>query len=118
MSWYGSRPLSFSFSSQSISGFLFRTQPTLMTLESSAMIMDATFASQEEEGRTRLLKIMQEFLVSEAAKHAQKEKSKAGAKSKPAPTGINMEEFIGNTDGFADSGQVQQCSKVHFALTP
>ncbi len=75
-----------------------------MTLESSAMIMDATFTSQEEEGRARLLKIMQEFLVSEAAKHAQKEKSKASTKGKQAATEVNMEELVGNTDGFADSG--------------
>ncbi|KAI0290109.1 hypothetical protein B0F90DRAFT_1654815 [Multifurca ochricompacta] len=85
-------------------GFLFRAQPTLMTLESSAMIMDATFASQEEEGRARLLRIMQEFLVSEATKHAHKEKNKASAKGKQAPTEVNMEELVGNTDGFADSG--------------
>jgi cohesin loading factor subunit SCC2 len=85
-------------------GFLFRAQPTLMTLESSAMIMDATFASQEEEGRARLLKIMQEFLVSESTKHSQKEKNKATTKGKQPPTEVNMEELVGNTDGFADSG--------------
>jgi cohesin loading factor subunit SCC2 len=68
------------------------------------MIMDATFASQEEEGRARLLKIMQEFLVSEAAKHSQKEKNKANMKGKQASTDVNMEELVGNTDGFADSG--------------
>src|ERR1700733_1087249 len=45
-----------------------------MTLESSATIMDAIFASPEEEGRGRLLKIMQEFLVSESSKHSAKEK--------------------------------------------
>jgi len=75
-----------------------------MTLESSAMIMDATFASQEEDGRARLLKIMQEFLVSEATKHAQKEKGKTNVKGKQPPMEINMEELVGNTDGFADSG--------------
>jgi len=75
-----------------------------MTLESSAMIMDATFTSQEEEGRARLLKIMQEFLVSEAAKHGQKEKSRASTKGRQAATEVNMEELVGNTDGFADSG--------------
>jgi cohesin loading factor subunit SCC2 len=75
-----------------------------MTLESSAMVMDATFTSQEEEGRARLLKIMQEFLLSEAAKHSQKEKSKMNAKGKQAATDVNMEELVGNTDGFADSG--------------
>ncbi|KAI9448916.1 sister chromatid cohesion C-terminus-domain-containing protein [Russula earlei] len=85
-------------------GFLFRAQPTLMTLESSAMIMDATFASPEEDGHARLLKIMQEFLVSEAAKHAQKEKNKTNTKGRQVPTDINMEELVGNTDGFADSG--------------
>ncbi|KAI0265712.1 hypothetical protein BC834DRAFT_970070 [Gloeopeniophorella convolvens] len=85
-------------------GFLFRAQPTLMTMESSAVVMDAIFASQEEDGRARLLKIMQEFLVSEAAKHAQKEKAKAGAKGKQAPADVDMEELVGNTDGFADSG--------------
>jgi cohesin loading factor subunit SCC2 len=68
------------------------------------MIMDATFTSHEEEGRARLLKIMQEFLVSEAAKHAQKEKSKGNTKGKQVPTDVNMEELVGNTDGFADSG--------------
>ncbi len=68
------------------------------------MIMDATFASQEEDGRARLLKIMQEFLVSEATKHAQKEKGKTNVKGKQPPMEINMEELVGNTDGFADSG--------------
>lgn len=45
-----------------------------MTLEQSQTIMDAIFASPEEEGRGRLLRIMQDFLVSEAAKHSAKEK--------------------------------------------
>ena len=68
------------------------------------MIMDATFASQEEEGRARLLKIMQEFLVSEATKNAQKEKTKMNTKGKQSATEVDMEELVGNTDGFADSG--------------
>lgn len=55
-------------------GFLFRAQPALMTVESSATIMDHIFASPEEEARGRLLKILQDFLVSEAAKHSAKEK--------------------------------------------
>ena len=48
-----------------------------MTMESSAVIMDAIFESPEEEGRGRLLKIMQDFLISEASKHSAKEKGKA-----------------------------------------
>lgn len=83
-------------------GFLFRSQPTLMTLDSSAVIMDAIFASPEDESRGRLLKILQDFLVSEASKHAAKEKK--SARPKLAATDVNMEELVGNTDGFADSG--------------
>lgn len=55
-------------------GFLFRAQPTLMTLENSATMMDAIFASEEEENRGRLLKLMQEFLLSESSKHSAQEK--------------------------------------------
>jgi cohesin loading factor subunit SCC2 len=83
-------------------GFLFRAQPSLMTLDRSATIMDAIFASPDEESRGRLLRIMQEFLVSEAAKHSTKEKESAKGKSKNVD--VNMEELVGNTDGFADSG--------------
>ncbi|THH14012.1 hypothetical protein EW146_g6273 [Bondarzewia mesenterica] len=83
-------------------GFLFRAQPTLMTLDSSAMIMDAIFASSEDENRGRLLKIMQDFLLSEATKHTEKEKK--SAKGNLTLSDVNMEELVGNTDGFADSG--------------
>ncbi|KAL6300065.1 hypothetical protein BKA93DRAFT_803226 [Sparassis latifolia] len=83
-------------------GFLFRAQPALMTSDGSASIMDAIFASPTEEARGRLLKILQEFLVSEAAKHAAKEKT--NTKGKTVPGKVNMEELVGNTDGFADSG--------------
>lgn len=55
-------------------GFLFRAQPSLLTAEPSAQIMDDIFASDDEDARSRLLKIMQEFLVAEADKHAAKEK--------------------------------------------
>lgn len=94
-----------------------------MTLDQSATIMDAIFASPDEESRGRLLKIMQEFLVSEAAKHSVKEKGSflnsiiarrligltrfsESAKGKSKVAGVNMEELVGNTDGFADSGYV------------
>ncbi|KAF5374102.1 hypothetical protein D9615_008832 [Tricholomella constricta] len=83
-------------------GFLFRAQPTLMTMDKSSSIMDAIFASSEEESHGRLLRIMQEFLISEAAKHSAKEKEVVKGKNKP--TDVNMEELVGNTDGFADSG--------------
>ncbi|TFK39055.1 hypothetical protein BDQ12DRAFT_682942 [Crucibulum laeve] len=83
-------------------GFLFRAQPTLMTLERSTAIMDTIFASPDEDARGRLLKILQEFLLSEAAKHAAREKETT--KAKPKTGDVNMAELVGNTDGFADSG--------------
>ncbi|KAK7056612.1 Sister chromatid cohesion protein 2 [Paramarasmius palmivorus] len=83
-------------------GFLFRAQPTLMTLEWSATIMDAIFMGSDEEAKGRLLKIIQGFLVSEAIKHSAKEKEVS--KGVPTSTEVNMEELVGNTDGFADSG--------------
>lgn len=84
-------------------GFLFRSQPTLMTEERSASIMDGIFQSGSEEAQGRLLKLLQEFLVSEAAKHSSKEKESAGKRSTKA-SDVDMDELIGNTDGFADSG--------------
>ncbi len=45
-----------------------------MTEERSARIMDEIFQSGNEDAQGRLLKLLQEFLVSEAAKHSSKEK--------------------------------------------
>ncbi|KIK69873.1 hypothetical protein GYMLUDRAFT_34262 [Collybiopsis luxurians FD-317 M1] len=84
-------------------GFLFRAQPTLMTMEKSATIMDEIFAADDNDGKARLLKIIQDFLTSESIKHSQHEKESAKQRGmKPAE--VNMEELVGNTDGFADSG--------------
>ncbi|KAJ7465273.1 hypothetical protein FB451DRAFT_1263153 [Mycena latifolia] len=85
-------------------GFLFRAQPSLMTLDRSAVIMDDIFSSPDEVERGRLLKIIQEFLISEAAKHSAKQKDTNATKGKAKPSDVNMEELVGNTDGFADSG--------------
>ncbi|KAF8215671.1 armadillo-type protein [Mycena galopus ATCC 62051] len=85
-------------------GFLFRAQPSLRTQERSAVIMDEIFSSPDEDRRGRLLKIIQDFLISEAAKHSAKLKDVIAVKGKVKPTDVNMEELVGNTDGFADSG--------------
>ncbi|KLO06964.1 hypothetical protein SCHPADRAFT_1002012 [Schizopora paradoxa] len=81
-------------------GFLFKAQPTLMTLESSATMMDAIFASDEDDSRARLLRLMQEFLIAESEKHSEQEKNTAKQKT----SGVNMDELVGNTQGFAESG--------------
>ncbi|KAF5376813.1 hypothetical protein D9757_008902 [Collybiopsis confluens] len=86
-------------------GFLFRAQPTLMTLERSATIMDEIFAANDYDGKARLLKIIQDFLVSESIKHSQSEKESESTKHRSMKAAeVNMEELVGNTDGFADSG--------------
>lgn len=95
-----------------------------MTDESSAETMDAIFAAPEEEPRSMLLKIVQEFLESEAIKQADREKGSLLAhhigvfmtgtleshlRNKAQATQVNMEEFVGNTHGFAESGCVTPC---------
>ncbi|KAG8907886.1 Sister chromatid cohesion protein 2 [Tulasnella sp. 403] len=81
-------------------GYLYRAQPTLMTRPQSAAMMDAVFESTDEEAKGRLLKIMQGFLIAESEKHAALQKAKRPKTAKP----VNMEELVGNTDGFAESG--------------
>lgn len=91
-----------------------------MTMDRSATIMDSIFGSPDEESRGRLLKIIQEFLISEAGKHSAKEKGNINVllsvassfffqaiennKGKVKASEVNMDELVGNTDGFADSG--------------
>jgi len=89
-----------------------------MTMERSAYIMDQIFASPEEEGKGRLLKIIQDFLLSEAEKHSALAKGKKtifpasprlnvfleSSTTKPKNCDVNMDELVGNTEGFADSG--------------
>ncbi|KAG9017932.1 Sister chromatid cohesion protein 2 [Tulasnella sp. 427] len=82
-------------------GYLFRAQPTLMTRPQSAAMMDAVFGGEDEDAKGRLLKIMQGFLISESEKHSALQKGKNTTKKAKA---VNMEELVGNTDGFAESG--------------
>jgi cohesin loading factor subunit SCC2 len=79
-----------------------------MTEESSAAVMDEIFKSEDEEDHGRLLKIIQDFLLSQVTKHneAQKQKGAQASLAKSKGKAVNMDELIGNTDGFADSGYV------------
>lgn len=92
-----------------------------MTTDESAALMDAVFTSEDLEARYRLLKIIQDFLMSESSKFMAHEKSASYevftvvtlwslmrcldmAKTKQTKKNVNMEELVGNTTGFADSG--------------
>ncbi|EEB97497.1 hypothetical protein MPER_03172, partial [Moniliophthora perniciosa FA553] len=68
--------------------------------------MDSIFASPDEEGKGRLLKIIQGFFVSEAVKHSVKEKE--ASKGVSTITQVNMEELVGNTDGYSQTLVVQR----------
>ena len=57
-----------------IAGFLFRSYPVLMTNENSAELMDSVFASPDLDVRARLLRIIQDFLMSESSKFMAQEK--------------------------------------------
>jgi len=57
-----------------IVGFLFRSYPVLMTNENSAELMDSVFASPDLDLRARLLRIIQDFLMSESSKFMAQEK--------------------------------------------
>jgi cohesin loading factor subunit SCC2 len=105
--------------SYKFTGFLFKSYPSLMTTKESAEIMDKVFASGELESRAHLLRIINSFLLSEMAKHTAAEKgnflfkaflsvhtpdcTESQAKKVQLST-VNMEELVGNTQGFADSG--------------
>lgn len=84
-------------------GFLFRAYPTLMTGPLSADLMDRIFASEDQELQSRLLRILQDFLNSESAKHAAQEKAALKSNKKTNKT-VDMDAFVGNTQGFAESG--------------
>jgi len=96
-----------------------------MTLEASTRIMDEIFQSDSDETKGRMLKILHDFLVSEASKHAEVEKEKekgavlptitqrvflipvTGLKVSNGTDGkVNLAELVGNTEDFAESGCV------------
>lgn len=88
--------------------------------------MDKIFQSDSDETKGRMLKILHDFLVSEASKHAEVEKEKekgaillgfirvvllntvTGLKvSSGVDEKVNLAELVGNTEDFAESGCVR-----------
>ncbi|SCV73614.1 BQ2448_6044 [Microbotryum intermedium] len=96
-------------------GFLFRAYPTLMLLPPSTSIMDAVFDSPAQQTQLQLLKIMQDFLGSQARAGPTPllvgESKKAAAAAARAHGGVKIEELVGNVDGFADSGVASAISQ-------
>lgn len=96
-----------------------------MISEASTRIMDEIFQSDSDETKGRMLKIIHDFLVSEASKHAEVEKEKEKGEILPViirqtllnraigpkvtngvDEKVNLAELVGNTEDFAESGCV------------
>lgn len=93
-----------------------------MTEEATSGLMDGIFASNDVDMQGRLLKIIQDFLSTTSAKQTEVEKGSAAnimplkhmrfkffsaaPMVKPPTVTVNMDEFIGNAQGFAESGCV------------
>ena len=89
-----------------------------MTTDLSATLMDGILASPEDDLRARLLKIIQDFLISESQKHSAREKGllircvtaselihwSLEAATKATGNTVSMDKLVGNTHDFAESG--------------
>ncbi|ORY37374.1 sister chromatid cohesion C-terminus-domain-containing protein, partial [Leucosporidium creatinivorum] len=84
-------------------GFLFRAYPTLMLNPSSTTIMDSVFKTGTPQLQLQLLKILQDFLTSQA--------KASTASTQKAEKGVKIDELVGNVDGFADSGVASAVSQ-------
>lgn len=74
-----------------------------MLRPASVTIMDQVFASEDRAAHAQLLKIIQDFLVSQSTAKEEKVDRKTGGKA-AKDTAVDMNALIGNLDGFADSG--------------
>ncbi|KAG0144415.1 hypothetical protein CROQUDRAFT_108552 [Cronartium quercuum f. sp. fusiforme G11] len=95
--FYNSRALSIRHVTITCLGFLYQSYPTLMTEKQSTEMMDHIFDDCRPELQYRLLKIIADFLTSQTKKAGE-------ADEKEMPTMVDMDQLIGNTDNFADSG--------------
>ena len=104
-----------------------------MTQDATSGLMDSIFASNDVDMQGRLLKIIQDFLSTTSAKQTESEKgsgdqyhaietygilsSFSAAPGVKLPTAtVNMDEFIGNAQGFAESGCVSFISRGLYDL--
>ncbi|KAF8315647.1 hypothetical protein DL93DRAFT_2078873 [Clavulina sp. PMI_390] len=93
-------------------GFLYRSYPTLMTEGESTTLMNEVFSSEDMDARAKLLRVIQDFLMSESAKFMAQEK--ATTKSSKGKKDVDMGELIGNVIDFADSGVSSAVVQMYF----
>lgn len=85
-------------------GFVFRSYPSLMIGEVIAQIMDDVFKSGSATDRELLLKIILDSLSSNQHSLPDEPSSSSPRKKDVAVEKVDMDELVGNTDRFADSG--------------
>jgi cohesin loading factor subunit SCC2 len=102
-------------------GFLFRAYPTLMTREPTIDVMDEIFAHDDSESHVLILRVIQTFLSTQALKAKESQQSDKrelfchfipgfvwaySRGSVPSSDKVDINELVGNSNGFADSGCV------------
>ncbi|PWN45724.1 hypothetical protein IE81DRAFT_167089 [Ceraceosorus guamensis] len=92
-------------------GFMFRAHPGLITKDSTRKIMSRVFRDGDAGERDLLLRIVREFLTSEqrrSSPEAANAKNRASLSNSATliatPQKVEMNELIGNTETFADTG--------------
>lgn len=97
-------------------GFVYRTHPVLMINETSTAIIDAVFDAPEIALRLQILRIIQDFLLSQeqiqaaAAANARPKKTQKGFQA-GGNEGVELDELVGNVEGFAESGWARCIAK-------
>ncbi|KAK4052266.1 Sister chromatid cohesion protein 2 [Microbotryomycetes sp. JL221] len=84
-------------------GFIFRARPTLMQDTRATTILDEVFESGQPGAQLQLLRILQDFFASRARVTAQLAESKKKIKASGVRD-VRMDELVGNSDVFAESG--------------
>ncbi|GAA6018662.1 hypothetical protein JCM8202_000602 [Rhodotorula sphaerocarpa] len=84
-------------------GFLYRAYPALMLRPASTAIIDSIFDSRAPAPRLQILRIIQDFLTSQEQAQAAVF-GRGQQKNAQTTVGVEMNELVGNVEGFADSG--------------
>lgn len=85
-------------------GFIFRSHPSLMLSDEISEVMDNIFKAGSGTDRELLLKIILESLSSNQHSLTDEPISSPSKKEVVEVERVNMDELVGNTDKFADSG--------------
>ncbi|KAJ3215578.1 Sister chromatid cohesion protein 2 [Dinochytrium kinnereticum] len=101
-------PLLISYSLQAL-GHLFSIQPRIMLRDDARRLMDGVFQSGAAGQKIDLIKVFEEFLLSEQSRI---DTSKAKGEGKQAE-GIDLQVLVGNAEEMGDSGVSSQLMQLY-----